>query len=951
MKSTIIAAAGLALALATLSRPLLAGAQSPSGDNDLAQPNPAAVTGRLPNGLRYTILQHPSHNKESLQFFVEAGSRDETDQELGAAHFLEHMAFISAKDFPASQLTHDFAQAGISWGRDQNASTTYFGTTYALNIPEVTDAKLALSFKWLGDVADGLMLDPAGVDRERGVVLQEYVRALSPAWDLGRRAEVFSSPDLRGAQRPPIGTTATINSLSRGDLDRFYHRWYRPENAILVAVGDEPAAAIKARIEATFGGWRASPPSPPRPGPGGVDPHRRLDVFTSAEPKLPALVQVCRFGSKDPVRPEGVASHRLTLADDIWATAFARRFSTLARSPSPPFVGASAGRSELYRAVGLICFSATPINDDWKAALKSLADELRRMDMYGVTQSEFDYVKSQKTTQLDYAVEAEPTVDATLLATNILYNYQVEETFDTAQEDRRIEAKALAQLDAKAATDAFRRRWNGSGEPLLVVLSPTAVAKDDVRTAWAADMASPAPPPPSTAKAPKWAYSSFGPPGAVSQREAMHDPDFVRLTFKNGVILNLKSTPFAKGEVVIWARFGAGQQEMPPGEIWNATMGAGWLLEGGLGKNTAEDLTDICKGRSCQMALSVGRTGFVLNGATRTEDLDLELQLLTAFLADPGFRSGPDSRIPSAVHSTYRQIDSNPMATAMLALEDALPKPHVTDLPPEQDAAALTMARFKALLDVPLRHDALEVTLVGDVDEADAVRLVGSTLGALPPRPRANHTRPDAAHTIFAPTPPPTIVTRHSGPKEKAAIEMSWPLFVWTEEGVHERRVFSLIDRVLYDEIIEEVRRKHGQTYTPAVGFSVERGGDQGSFTVALETSPGDIDAVAAEVEQIVSDAAKGAITSEMLEQARAPLLAARAKQRTYNGWWVEVLDGSAEHPENLANTQTVDHDLATISLAEIKAEAARRLSAKPLVVESLPGEGPKVPPQHLAGP
>jgi hypothetical protein len=88
-----------------------------------------------------------------------------------------------------------------------------------------------------------------------------------------------------------------------------------------------------------------------------------------------------------------------------------------------------------------------------------------------------------------------------------------------------------------------------------------------------------------------------------------------------------------------------------------------------------------------------------------------------------------------------------------------------------------------------------------------------------------------------------------------------------------------------------------------------------------------------------------------MLEQARAPLLAARAKQRTYNVWWVEVLDGSAEHPENLANTRTVDHDLATISLAEIKAEAAKRLSTKPLVVESLPGEGPKVPPQHLAGP
>ncbi len=141
--------------------------------NELVRPDPDVIMGRLDNGLRYAIKQHASHQKEVIYFHVAAGSLEETDHERGVAHFLEHMAFNGSRNFPAATLIKTFENAGIGFGRDQNAFTNYFGTTYVLNIPNENGDKLSLGFRWLRDVADGLLLTPREVDRERGVVMSE----------------------------------------------------------------------------------------------------------------------------------------------------------------------------------------------------------------------------------------------------------------------------------------------------------------------------------------------------------------------------------------------------------------------------------------------------------------------------------------------------------------------------------------------------------------------------------------------------------------------------------------------------------------------------------------------------------------------------------------------------------------------------------------------------------
>jgi zinc protease len=938
-------ALGLALAsplIGALTAKVLA-AEVPAAevepDADLAHPNPEAVSGQLPNGMRYTIQRHPSHNKESVLLRFEVGSREETDGLQGVAHFLEHMAFRGPRHFQTTDISATFAKAGIAFGRDQNAFTTYDTTTYVLNMSEVSDAKLDLGFRWLGDVAKDLEFDPTAVDAEKNVVFQEYIRGLGPARDAQLRAQAFLQPHLRSTTRQPIGLEATIKAADAKALRGFYQTWYRPENAIIVAVGDEPVEVIQKHLIATFGGWRVATPPTPRFDKGGVDLARPSDVLTITEPKLPTEVTVCRFGEKDPDRPEGVVSHRLTLAENVWTSSLALRLHALVQSKAPPIIGGSIDSRVFDKTVRRICLTAAPVNDDWKTALKTISDEIRREATYGATPQEFDDLRSQVVSSLDQGVATEATRDASSIASTILYNYEAHETYDNAAENRRIQLKALSQVDLKVANAAFHHRWDQASAPLFVIVTPKPVAASDVTAAWTADQAASTPSPPQPRVAAPWGYSSFGPPGKVASREALHDPDFTRLTFANGVIVNFKQTAFAKNRVDIRVRFGAGQKEISPGQVWNAQFGASLLTQAGLGKNTAQDMIEIAKGRQIGASLAVGRSAFDIGASTRTQDLQLQLQYLAALVADPGFRPTVDGVIPSSIHAAFRQINSNPVAVAGLALAKAMPQPHVADLPAESEAAALTEADFKRLLAGPLETDGLEISLVGDIDEASATQLLASTFGALKPRQRLDRKRADAVLTVYPSVPPPLIKAIHSGPKDKAAVIMVWPTTVATQAITHELRVDLLLASILQNKLIEQIRKTLGQTYTPNVNISFERGGDQNAISTTIETTPSQVVAVIDEIKQIAKDLAGDGIAADALEQVRKPLLDSDAQQRTYNGWWLSIMDGSFEHPEFLLNTRTQEHDFATIGLDEVKAEARRWLTQPPIVAISVPAE------------
>jgi zinc protease len=150
--------------------------------------------------------------------------------------------------------------------------------------------------------------------------------------------------------------------------------------------------------------------------------------------------------------------------------------------------------------------------------------------------------------------------------------------------------------------------------------------------------------------------------------------------------------------------------------------------------------------------------------------------------------------------------------------------------------------------------------------------------------------------------------------------------------------VLDLLSRVMREKIVDKIRRELGQTYTPSVALSLERGGDIGVLGVVIETTPTDVRPVIQEMKALAANLAGGAITDDDLEKARLPLLASFAKERSYNGWWLNELDGSFSYPDKLAFSRTRDQDVARISVEELRQEARRWLSRDPVIVYSGPG-------------
>jgi zinc protease len=945
----------LVAALAVVVCPAAASAQIAALPTALAETDglipidPAVRRGVLPNGLRYAILANPRPDgAASLRLLIKAGSFEEADDERGIAHFLEHMAFNGTRNFAEGTLQSRFADAGIGFGRDQNARTSSFSTTYTLDINVADEARLNLAFDWLSDVADGLSFDPEAIEREKGVVLAERDRLLGPAWDYQRRYQGFVAPGLRGPTRLAIGEVEDIRRIDAARLTRFRNLWYRPDNAFLVVVGDIDETAIEARIHTAFGGWLPAGDPGVRAAAGAPDLGRGLDVMVAAERQQGSGINICRARPYVQYGPDSFARRELIIARGIWLSIANRRLARLAQGEDPPFVSASFSTSGWLRESAYTCLQMTPRNDRrWREAFDAAVDELHRLEAHGVRADEIERnVVAQQRAGAEAVANAETRFSSGLAGALLSSEagHEVDGSgFTSPAEALRIYDLIAPKMTPERINAAFRADWSGS-EPLISVTMPVPPTERVIRGAWSAAARRRAPGPSTAPVSEAWAYADFGPASEIVSREEIAEPGFVRLTFANGVVMNFKSVAFTRDSVQISVRFGDGLRELDPADQNPARFATQFFTAGGLGRHSFMEMTDLFPGRRYQQSLTMRSDSFAMRGATRPTDLELQLQMLAAAFADPGFRSDYDSARATNVANLYRQLRTDPSFVASEALLTAVQPGSPRALPARDTVLSWDQAAFRRILSPALAGAPLEITLVGDLDEATAVRLVGATFGALPARPSRDARRADAWFLRYPERIEP-VQASHEGSPERGLVSLTWPLFVGSPERRREQRVLSLLRSVLNDRIRDEVRERLGASYAPSVSLSMLDDADQGSLQVSVQTRPDHIEAVRAAVVEVAARLAAGDIDAAAIEAARRPALDAALTERETNSWWLTTLDGSRRDPRSLQDTLDWSDQYRSLTLEEVRAAAAQWLSTPPIVVEVRPKVVPVVMP------
>ncbi len=321
-------------------------------------PFDAAVrTATLPNGVKVFIRQNAQPAKRvALRLAIKAGSIHEADDQQGLAHLIEHMAFNGSAHFKPGELISAFESIGARLGPHVNAYTSFDETVYMLELPSDKPEIVTKGLTAMADFAGGLTLDPAEIDKERGVVVEEWRGGLGA----GSRIRDKQVPVLfyrsRYAERLPIGKPEVLRTAPAARLRAFYDTWYRPDRMAIIVVGDIDPQQIEQGIRTVFEPLAARAPAAPEPD-RTVPLHQELLVNVATDPELTrSNVQLVRKRASQ--NGQRVADYRRGLVHRLVDYMFGERFTELARRPDSKFLGAGAGGDSLSPTVDAFILSA-----------------------------------------------------------------------------------------------------------------------------------------------------------------------------------------------------------------------------------------------------------------------------------------------------------------------------------------------------------------------------------------------------------------------------------------------------------------------------------------------------------------------------------------------------------------------------------------------------------------
>jgi zinc protease len=911
----------------------------PQARSDL-KTDPAVLFGVLPNGMRYAIARSATPPGEaSLRLRIDAGSLDETAADQGLAHFLEHMAFNGSKRVPEGEMIKILQRHGLAFGADTNASTSWTETVYQLDLPSTADETVDTGLMLLRETAGELTIDKAAVDRERGVVLSEERARAGPGLRVYKQGLGFVLKGQLAADRLPIGKVSVLQNATRDQIEAFYRNYYRPERTVLVAVGDFDPAAMEARIKARFSDWQGAGAVGPEPD-LGLPIKRGPEVKLAVEPGAPLAIQVSWVRPPNDA-PDTQARRKKDLLSQLGFAVLNRRLQTLARTGEPPFIGAYAYEDERFHSAELTTLAVSAEPAQWRTALTAVVQEQRRLAEYGVRQDELDREVNEYRSELVAQAAAAATRKTQQFADSIVDTIDDREVFTSPAQDLALFDEAVKGLKADRVSAAVKAEFEGQG-PLVFVSSPVSIEGGEaVVTKAFAEAQGGAVAAGSRAEAKTWPYASFGKAGEVVERKEEADIGVTQVRFANGVRLSVKPTKFRDDQILVRARIGNGMLDLPTDRQTAMWAAGGAFTEGGLKDLTAEEIDRILSSRIYQAQFSTDDDAFELQGRTRPEDFDTQMQVLAAYASQPGFRTEAFQRMKTYASTIHDQMDATPGGVLGRDLQGLL---HAGDKRFDfPSRAAIAEARPEQLRDLlgPLIADGeIEVVVVGDVTVDAAIKAVAQTFGALPPRKAS---APSAA-ARSARLPPPSatpVVLEHKGRADQAMAYILWPGPDFFSDP-KQARVLRLLAQVMELRLLDDIREKQGLSYSPqanATSSLVFNG--YGYIAAAVEIPPDKADDFFASATKIAADLAARPVEADELDRARKPLLEGLLKARQSNEYWLEQLSGSQADPRRLEAVRSVVATIQAVTPEDLHRAAATWLvSAKTWKLEVKPGAG-----------
>jgi zinc protease len=887
--------------------------------------DPAWTFGTLPNGVRYAVRRNAiPEGQVSIRVRIAAGSLHEEERERGWAHFVEHMAFRGTKAFGDGEGRRIWQKLGASFGSDSNASTSPTQTVYQLDLPHADEASLDTSLHVLSEMVDTALFDPATVEAEKKVILAEKGRRPELTQRMLETSWPLFYAGLRIKDRDTIGTEATLRGATSEGMRAFYERWYRPDRATVVMVGNADPALMERLIAKRFGDWQASGPAPREPDYGKVaNPSERAAILAyPGTPHSASLAWLRPYRSL----PNTRAREREDLARSLAARILNRRLEAKARGEAD-YVSAAVGESRTTNIADMTQLSVTAREGRWREALNQSFAILR--DALRAPPSEAEIARELRNLKTSAAasVEGDPTVRSQQRAQQLINAIDDEGVVASATAIQAMLTEFERDMTPARVHTGMTELFAGSG-PRLVLLAPQPIQGGV--PAIAAALASAETIAPAARQAERQVsiddLPALGPPGREVSRQRIEDLGITIVRFANGSTLTFKHTDFEKGTVQVNLRWGNGLIGLRPDQTSLAWAGS-LVGPSGFANLDLDGVERLMTGRRVSLGFGIAEDAFELRGTTNGQELEDQLRILATKLRYPRWDAPLFARFKTGALQSYDLAFASASARAGREMSGFARGGDERWSPAEKAEIAGTQLRdVQGFFDPLLAPGAVEAVVVGDVDLETVVQAMQRTIAALPAR--AAPAIPGASRSVRPPQPSPTPKTfTHQGDPNQAYAAIGWTTFGGTDRRL-ERRALGLAANMLQVRLFERLREAEGASYSPtAASSSSEDLPEWGIFYAATELRPESAPTFFRIAREIVADLATKPAPADEFERAKNPVLTGIERRLRTNAYWVSALEDVVRQPEMIELTRTFLSDYRKMTAEDVRAAVAKHVA------------------------
>jgi zinc protease len=915
--------------------------------------DPAVRTGTLPNGLTwYTQRNTAPPDRAILRLVVRAGSVLEDDDQLGVAHYVEHMAFNGTEHFPGNELVSYLESIGSGFGAHINAHTSWDETVYKLEVPTTDPDVLDRGLLVLADFARGIAFDPEEFEAERGVVLEEW--RLDQG--LADRMQDAVFPALwhgsRYLERRPIGTEQSLRTLTVEAARRFYDDWYRPDLMAVIAVGEFDGVAMQKMIADHFGGMQG--PDEPRERLWPELPEHEEPILTIfADPELP--VTAVEVADKfDQVEQSTWAGYRRTLVDWLVLSMVVERMQQRALSGDAPWLEAWPDEERLTPSRGVRSLMAVASEGRAVEAVDGLLEELERVQRYGFTEAELGRARASVMSQMQEYYDERETTDSVQHAQEIIRVFTTGEGMPGEEVEYLLATRWLPQILLDEINEAGRAWMDGTGRLISVyqpakegLAVPEAAALQAVVDAVAAREI--APPAAEEADAPLMA--ELPEPGEIVDEGYREDLNLTTWTLANGATVVVKPTRF-KAEDVRFEATSPGGTSTIDDEVFvpgmTATAIAGWS---GTGDLDLPALLRSMSGKRVGLNYWLEREYDKLQGASSVEDLELLMQRLHLVFAGPRFSPGALERERDLRRASIENRGADPEAAFFDEVDDrwwqANPRYQTwtTEHLERMDLAASEVVYRQRFGDV----GDFTFVFVGNLRPDELRPLVERYIASLPTAGTSEQWVDRGAERLpgvhketirLGTANRATVVLRFHGP-----FEATW---------MSRNRLISMVD-ILDVRLREVLREELGGTYGADASAGSDDAGGAYEVEVRFRCDPERVEELLAATWEVIEELRTTPVAERYVADLQAKDLRQREEANYDNEWWAGALTGAIERGEEMGELLTFEERTMSLTAEEVRATAERLLSPEqylemvllPAVVEEDVGATPAAVPER----